>query len=148
MLVSFFSFFITLNRQKIYPFLGSEFSNTLNLQVKLKTTVDSIGDLVDNLIYSFKSKSLKVSPSFEAELISLQFCCIMIRVHVMWGRYFSLQSYHSKIVACIILPSLSSRLYLIVYEMVFAPVHLCIDQHDHRQTQYTVNVYLPRDFTQ
>lgn len=33
--------------------------------------MDSIGDLVDNLIYSFKSKSLKVSPSFEAEPISI-----------------------------------------------------------------------------
>ena len=79
----FFCIFHYPKSTKIYPFLGSEFSNTLNLQVKLKTTVDSIGDLVDNLIYSFKSKSLKVSPSFEAELISLQFCCIMIRVHVM-----------------------------------------------------------------
>ena len=83
MLVSFFFIFHYPELTKNYPFLGSEFSNTLNLQVKLKTTVDSIGDLVDNLIYSFKSKSLKVSPSFEAELISLQFCCIMIRVHVM-----------------------------------------------------------------
>ena len=116
--------------------------------------MDSIGDLVDNLIYSFKSKSLKVSASSEAEPISKILLHYYkgsrdMRAIFFFATFFEITGTHF----CMHFISLiSARIYLIVYEMVnfCTRTVLCIDHsHDHRpKSQYTVNVYLSRDFTQ